>query len=277
MRMKSILIILISVHSFLLIYTKELTANHEFNEIFSIYISDSTYYQNELDLNEIQLSDEPLLVAQEITKYKWSTHEILFSSSVHEKLKTRGNLLHKVFVVVAFDQKIYWGKFMDDLDSGVCQNPVIRLLWRHPDGRNTTPSSFCIERAYPDYFGSENDPDIRNNQIVYQALLEAGILDDATSLKDENIVNPFYFELLQNYPNPFNPVTNISYQLQKNSIVNLAVFDISGQEVLTLVDKRQNAGKYSVSFDATSFPSGIYIYRIKVDHFEQSRKMVLIK
>lgn len=150
----------------------------ECSETFAIYISIGTEYQTTPKLKEIELSPEPLLCSKEISEYKWSTHQIKFPHATHERMIERGDLLHKLFVIVAYRQRIYWGKFMDDLDSSGCQNPVIKLIPRHPDGRNTTPDTFVIERAYPGYFGSENDPDIRNNQQIYKALSDLGVLAD---------------------------------------------------------------------------------------------------
>ncbi len=94
--------------------------------------------------------------------------------------------------------------------------------------------------------------------------------------REENSV-PKEFTLDQNYPNPFNPSTAISYQLSAQSKVELKIFDVLGREVQTLVKEIQSAGNYKVNFDATSLPSGIYIYQIKADNFIQSKKMILIK
>jgi hypothetical protein len=151
----------------------------ESDTILRIYISDYILDWNNPvvpPLNELNLIEEPFLTNVDITNYKWSTHYITFPISVHNKLKNLGNLLHRVFVVVAEGERIYWGLFMDDADSGGCQNPVIRLLPRHPDGRNTIPESSIIDRAYPEYFGPQNDPDIRNDIRIYNALKKACIL-----------------------------------------------------------------------------------------------------
>ena len=92
------------------------------------------------------------------------------------------------------------------------------------------------------------------------------------------------FRLYQNYPNPFNPSTTIKYtisNLQKGNAtgqqVKLAVFDMLGRKVATLVDKKQTAGTYRVTFDAGLLPSGVYIYKLQSGNSVQTRKMLLIK
>jgi Secretion system C-terminal sorting domain len=88
---------------------------------------------------------------------------------------------------------------------------------------------------------------------------------------------PTGFHLYQNYPNPFNPSTIISYNLHSWSFVTLKKYDNLGKEVKTIVNKFQNAGTHSVSFNAKDLPSGIYFYRLKGNNFSETKKLVLIK
>lgn len=89
---------------------------------------------------------------------------------------------------------------------------------------------------------------------------------------------PDNFGLDQNYPNPFNPSTNINFSLPQTSRVTLAVYDMLGRRVATLLDNQQlNAANHSVSFDASALASGMYIYRIEAGTFVSTRKMMLIK
>ncbi len=108
--------------------------------------------------------------------------------------------------------------------------------------------------------------------------LEAGGSDDIQlGVKNAGHGIPASFALNQNYPNPFNPTTMINYQLSANSHVTLKVYDVLGREMATLVNQRQNAGYYSVAFDAARFASGTYFYILKAAGNVNVRKMLLLK
>ena len=89
---------------------------------------------------------------------------------------------------------------------------------------------------------------------------------------------PAEYSLSQNYPNPFNPSTKIQYALPVEGSVTLKVFNILGQEVMTLINnKLEPAGRHEVTFNASNLPSGIYLYHIQADGFVQVKKMILLK
>ena len=94
-----------------------------------------------------------------------------------------------------------------------------------------------------------------------------------------NISNeiPEKYSLSQNYPNPFNPKTVISYELQVTGNAKLTVYDVLGNEVAVLVNKKQNAGTYSVDFDGSNFSSGVYFYKLNAGEFSETKRMMLIK
>ena len=85
------------------------------------------------------------------------------------------------------------------------------------------------------------------------------------------------FELKQNFPNPFNPATTINFSIPKQEFVKLAVYDLLGKEVASLVNEVKGSGNYEVSFNAQNLSSGIYIYRISAGSFSASKQMILIK
>ena len=92
---------------------------------------------------------------------------------------------------------------------------------------------------------------------------------------------PQMFLLEQNYPNPFNPSTNIKFSVPPNneraSTVKIIVYDVSGKEIARLVEQELQPGNYSVDFDASGLPSGVYFYKMISGNFSYSRKMILIK
>jgi hypothetical protein len=88
----------------------------------------------------------------------------------------------------------------------------------------------------------------------------------------------YKFALSQNYPNPFNPTTEINYSVEKQSLVNLVVYDALGREVATLIkNELKPVGSYNLTFNAGNLPSGIYFYKLTAGDFTDVRKMTLLK
>lgn len=85
------------------------------------------------------------------------------------------------------------------------------------------------------------------------------------------------YSLNQNYPNPFNPLTTIEFSIPKQEYVNLKVYDLLGKEIKTLVSNNLQSGKYSVNFDASNLPSGMYFYKLTAGSYSSVKKMTLIK
>jgi len=99
----------------------------------------------------------------------------------------------------------------------------------------------------------------------------------SSSILGEDVLIPTEFALYQNYPNPFNPTTTIRYDVKQIGLISVKVFDILGREVTTLVCGIIPAGSYTVSWDAASLPSGIYLCLMEAAGFMQTRKLVLLK
>ncbi len=85
------------------------------------------------------------------------------------------------------------------------------------------------------------------------------------------------YHISQNYPNPFNPATTIKFQVPNSSYVKIAIFDVLGRLVSTLADGKFNPGAYTVNWDASNYPSGIYYYRLQAGDFSETKKMILLK
>jgi 3',5'-cyclic AMP phosphodiesterase CpdA len=85
------------------------------------------------------------------------------------------------------------------------------------------------------------------------------------------------YKLSQNYPNPFNPSTAIRYDLPKAGFVKLTVFDALGREVESLVNEKQSAGTYEVTFSGMNYPSGVYFYRLQSGDYTDTKRLLLLK
>lgn len=95
---------------------------------------------------------------------------------------------------------------------------------------------------------------------------------------EDELGNVESFRLNQNYPNPFNPSTTISFNLPNAADVSLAVYNVLGQRVATLLNnKKYTSGSHTLSFDASNLASGIYIYRLEAGSFTSLKRMTLIK
>ena len=99
-----------------------------------------------------------------------------------------------------------------------------------------------------------------------------------TSIEDTNDPYlPSKFNLKQNYPNPFNPLTAITYQLSADSRVELNIYNVNGKKVTSIMNEMQSAGSYTLTFDASMLPGGVYFYRMQAGEWSDTKKMLLLK
>ncbi len=104
------------------------------------------------------------------------------------------------------------------------------------------------------------------------------LLDQSVGINGNSNEIPAGFSLEQNYPNPFNPVTNIFFNVGATSNINISVYDVRGRDMGTLLNESKPAGRYSVEFNATNMPSGVYFYKMTIDGTQTiEKKMVLVK
>jgi len=134
----------------------------------------------------------------------------------------------------------------------------------------------------------ESISELRKNSIsadsAYFAMMKPVSIVGISSQFSNNIKNNSY-NLRQNYPNPFNPTTTISYDLPKRSNVVIKIYNIIGEEVANLINTEQNAGKYSINWNAKGLASGVYIYRLQANdlesnsckNFSDTKKLILMK
>jgi hypothetical protein len=98
---------------------------------------------------------------------------------------------------------------------------------------------------------------------------------------------PYTYDLAQNFPNPFNPETHFRFSISQPQadaplahdlqFVTLKIYDVIGKEVATLVKEEMKPGNYTVRWDASEFPSGVYFSRLLAGTFSATRKLVLLK
>lgn len=130
----------------------------------------------------------------------------------------------------------------------------------------TTPGSYANDIV----IGSDNNVYVVGGNTA--KINQGGV----TSLSDDKLT-PDGFILAQNYPNPFNPSTTISFSIPSAGFTSLKVYDILGDEVATLVNEEKSAGEYDITFDASTFTSGVYLYRLSAGSFTEVKKMILVK
>ena len=111
--------------------------------------------------------------------------------------------------------------------------------------------------------------DVESGNLLYSSM-------DLTNSETERL-EPVSITLHQNYPNPFNPTTSISFELNRAQNVSLIIYNMLGQEVMTLVNDRMGSGIHQITFDANSLASGVYLYRLITNQLILTKKMTLIK
>ena len=136
-------------------------------------------------------------------------------------------------------------------------------------------------------FGHVAGPSMIENQLFlasspFQAidniLIFSGNPVNPSLVRDHNLQQvPKTISLKQNYPNPFNPSTKISYTLSKGARIRLDVYDITGKKVTSLVNEKQNANSYEVTFFAENLNSGIYFYTLRVNNFIMATKKMICR
>jgi uncharacterized lipoprotein YddW (UPF0748 family) len=131
-------------------------------------------------------------------------------------------------------------------------------------GMNINTFHFWKVRAN-NVFGTSNWSDVWRFKTV-----------NPVGIDDEDLM-PSEYVLEQNYPNPFNPTTNFRFTIAEAGLTTLKIYNLLGQEVAVVLNEFMNPGTYGFRFDATGLSSGIYFYRIRVNDFSASKKMILLR
>ncbi len=143
--------------------------------------------------------------------------------------------------------------------------------------------NFVIANTGVATFKAGNSIVLKPGFIVIENGQFFGLTGVASSInQDLDTDLPLEFRMFQNYPNPFNPSTTIKYSLAKTARVKIAIFDITGQHIITLLDEEQPPGWNNIRWDGKNqfgneVVSGMYFYRITAENFRQTRKMILMR
>jgi hypothetical protein len=123
----------------------------------------------------------------------------------------------------------------------------------------------------------------KDPNLDYDLKLVAGDIEYVATMTEEILNNiPSVYSLSQNYPNPFNPITKMNYALPKRSRVIISIYNVLGQEVITLLNKEQDYGYHTVTWNGTDrigkqVASGVYFARLTTKNFSQTKKMLMLK
>ena len=153
---------------------------------------------------------------------------------------------------------------------------IFPLLWEHEAVEGITMWGWR-----PGMWRTDEEAYLMRDEYTERPAMEwlREYLEDytATSTETTGDERPAEFELSQNYPNPFNPTTQITYSLPETANITLKVYDTVGRHVRTLAEGEHAAGQYTVTFDASDFASGNYIYRLEAGSHIETRQMMFIK
>ncbi|MBK7632004.1 MAG: T9SS type A sorting domain-containing protein [Ignavibacteriales bacterium] len=139
-------------------------------------------------------------------------------------------------------------------------------------GRYLLPAQTTLAIKVIDSGESSSGPVLRAD--AFKILL----FEESTNIVDDNKTPiPTEFALFQNYPNPFNPSTKIGWQSPVSGHQTLKIYDVLGNEVVTLADEYKPAGTYEVNFIAKNISSGIYFYKLQSSNLIETKKMILLK
>ncbi len=205
----------------------------------------------------------------------------LYSS--HNKSVYKSTDMGASWLEIFTSNNYFYGKLLPIDDNHIF---LINLgyMYRTIDGGSVwdTISTFINQVTYLNdiYFSSDSALYLTSDIGVFKSFdfgdtwnpVELGI---SSVSSDES--TPENFKLEQNFPNPFNPSTTIRYELPQDGVVTIDIYDILGQKAKTILNEFRRADRYEVTFNSTGLASGIYIYRMKVNDFITSKKMVLLK
>ncbi|CAN5519952.1 hypothetical protein BH10BAC5_BH10BAC5_29370 [soil metagenome] len=179
--------------------------------------------------------------------------------------------------------RMYQACFADSLTGFACGNQG--RLYKSTDGgfNWVRENSGYFPPAFMASMTAMNVPENKENPTAWICGGAGKIIKTTnggqvyTDIINNNLDLPSGYELSQNYPNPFNPTTTINYKISERGFVSIKVFDITGKQISSLENEMKGVGNYTVQFNASSLPSGTYFYRMQINDFIETKKMILLK
>jgi len=208
--------------------------------------------------------NENLYICRELnSESEWHSPDYLFGDDV-KILVTNTDIVQNLFP-----------------GSGILSNIAMPDITGAPTGveislTNLAVNAIAFNKGTTDPVGSITTDFYDNARKVYSAT-DIGAYEFQTASDITNNLVPTTNSLAQNYPNPFNPATTINFALAKESTVNLAVYNIKGELVQSLINSNLKAGYHSVNFNGVGLNSGVYIYKMTTPEQSFVKKMIMVK
>jgi len=168
-----------------------------------------------------------------------------------------------------------------DADLVVGSRDSSLRYYRNNNGAFTRVADFFAGVAsFPRVAPAMQDYDADGDPDLFLGNYKGGLLfyrNNGVFTSVESSPFPGAFQLYQNYPNPFNPATNFGFRIADMGMVKLSVYDLLGREVAVVVNQELRPGEYTVAWNASGYPSGVYYYRLSTGGFVETKKAVLVK
>lgn len=193
---------------------------------------------------------------------------------------------------LSYDSTAIYGEALNDPDfnksdnqEGTGSDIIIYKIFIETNASYRVTAEVCHQSIKPeliDHLREIDEPDINKSVAMYDLLPNIPfIMKTVTSDVATGVLNArqmaFSYSIEQNYPNPFNAKTIIRYSLAKSSFVTLKIYNPLGQELMSLVNEKRLPGSYTVEFDASNMPGGIYFYKFSAGSYHETKKMVLLR
>jgi hypothetical protein len=213
---------------------------------------------------------------KKITVYGLTSYNNIFTlTDVINPLPLSVNLLTFISVIIERDVNLSWSTEWEQNNKGfnierkiTTSSEWLNIGFVKGKGNSNTTQFY----SFNDSKLSVGKYNYRLKQIDYNGNYEY------FKLKDNVIIGiPNKFEISQNYPNPYNPTSKIDFEIPYDVFVSIKIYDVLGREIKTLVNEFKKAGYYSLNFNATSFASGTYFYKMVAGNYSQSKRMLYIK